>query len=94
MPWRAVLMSNVLHAMDECDFDTRSVFRTKYGPFRPARNVLMKYSRRRGKYEARPLLAAALADRFPGRPYIGPTAFNGSDAHDFLEQLGFHKVPL
>ena len=93
MPWRAVQLPNLLNAMNECDYVGRTAFRTTYGPFHPARNLRMKYPGRRGKYEARPLLAAALADRFPGRPYIGPSAFEGNDAHDFLEQLGFRKVP-
>ena len=93
MSWNSVQMPNLLAAMAECDRLGADAFRTRYGPFRPARNLRMYYPGRKGRgYEARPLLAAAHADRFPHARKMVPRDFENNDAHEFLiKRFGFKK---
>jgi hypothetical protein len=89
MPWNAIQMPDLLAAMALCDQIGPTAFRTAHSPFHPAKDLHMYYGAR-GPYEARPLIAGAYANTHPNGPHIGPTAFEGKDAHTFLiQRFGF-----
>jgi hypothetical protein len=89
MPWNTIQMQDLQAAMNLCDQLTIPVFRTHYANFHPAKDKHM-YLHGRGPYEARPLISGANANRLPNGPHVGPTGFEGTDAHDFLVQrFGF-----
>ena len=68
-------------------------FRHHYNSgFREANNLHFYYQGR-GPFEARPLIAAAYAIRYPNARRLQPTDFEGNDAHEYLlSRDGFTRV--
>ncbi len=100
MPWIDVTLLSLQHAMAACEAivalgpsERLQLFREQQqASFQPARNVHAWYGDR-GPFEARPLIAAAYAHQFNIAP-LTPKDFNGTDAHRFLEGLGFSFLPI
>ncbi len=97
MSWRVITMRDLEHAMAECDHYGLEPFRNRHcNDFIAAHNIHMIHHSKPGReYEARPLIAAAYAyhTRHNGRS-IGPTDFEGNDAHNFLIGLGFQRIQI
>jgi hypothetical protein len=100
MPWVNVTLQSLEYAMAACEAiaeqdpqERLKQFREQRSPrFRPARNV-HAWCGGRGPFEARPLISAAYAHQFNVAP-LTPGDFTGTDAHKFLEGLGFSFQPI